>query len=182
MHYVNIMFAGCASDSDNNSLECLLLLHNKLLDRIWKWQMGLLGRVKIIENIYILSGDLMLDVCRATTPSRPSTSTASTGPPSPSPPSARRRSRSRWAVIGGARVTWPQSSPLIGCAGLGVPLRHDRLPAGRADLRHHRGQHRLHDHQHERLAGRLQEQDGRHQTGRGGTSIYPRNDWDSTII
>ena len=46
MHYVNIMFAGCASDSDNNSLECLLLLHNKLLDRIWKWQMGLLGRVK----------------------------------------------------------------------------------------------------------------------------------------
>ena len=38
----------------------------------------------------------------------------------------------RWAVIGGERVTWPQSSPLIGqCRGLLLHPRAGRLPRHR---------------------------------------------------
>ena len=48
--------------------------------------------------------------------------------------------------------------------GRGIPVCDDRLHGGGADLCHHRRQHRLHDHQHERGQGRDQEPDGRHQT------------------
>ena len=44
-----------------------------------------------------------------------------------------------------------------------VLLRHYRLPRRRAHLCHHRRQHRVHDHQHERLESGVQEQDGRDQ-------------------
>ena len=45
-----------------------------------------------------------------------------------------------------------------------VLLCHHRLPCRGSHLRHHRGKHRVNDHQHECLKGRVQEQDGRHKT------------------
>lgn len=45
----------------------------------------------------------------------------------------------------------------------GVLVRGGRLPGRSADLRHHRGQHRQHDQQHERGPRGVPEQDGRRQ-------------------
>ena len=84
---------GCITNLNHHSLECLLLFHHQLLDRVWRGQMGLFSKRKRHGYIRVLPKFFLFS--RETNHSVHNTSTVSTGPHWPWQPLVRLPSLSR---------------------------------------------------------------------------------------